>query len=230
MTGPRVVFEGDVYEAPAGGLTIGRRADVVLDERNRRLHRTALQVFEADGFWWLRNIGDSLSATVVAVDGSIEALLRPGGRLALVSGDVTVRVAAGPFTYDFILVPPESNAGPSGIERPDDDPTQLPDVHLSDAQRLVLLALCEPVLRDGILSLARLPSAERIAHRVARGSPRRLTTKAVAKVLEHLGTKFVRAGAQAGRRREIAEFAIDRRLVRLEDLALLDFPGAKDVR
>ena len=99
-----VDFCGELHEAPKdGALTIGREGDVEIDD-NPFLHRHFLQVTHEGGWWWLTNIGTTLTATVADKKGLFQAWLNPGARIPLAFERVTVWFTAGPTTYDFDVV------------------------------------------------------------------------------------------------------------------------------
>ena len=99
-----VDFCGEVHEAPREGtLTIGREGDVEIDD-NPFLHRHFLQITHEGGWWWLTNIGSTLTATVADKKGLFQAWLNPGARIPLAFERLTVWFTAGPTTYDLDVV------------------------------------------------------------------------------------------------------------------------------
>ena len=54
-------------------LTIGREADLTVDEDNTFLHRRFLTIVQVESMWWLVNIGSRLSATITDGTGSMQA-------------------------------------------------------------------------------------------------------------------------------------------------------------
>ena len=95
-TPPVVDFCGEVTQVDRDPFTIGRDADVVIDDDNRFLHRRFLTVSESQGVWLLSNVGSQLTATVSGQDGRLEAFLSPGAVLPLVFAETLVRFTAGP--------------------------------------------------------------------------------------------------------------------------------------
>ncbi len=101
---PRVEFCGELTPVEASPFTVGRDANLVLDEDNRYLHRQFLALVEQQGIWLLSNVGTQLTATVSDADGRLEAFLAPGGMLPLVFARTVVRCTAGPTTYEFSVL------------------------------------------------------------------------------------------------------------------------------
>lgn len=79
-------------------LTFGRDADIILDT-NRYLHRRTGAFIRADDGFWLHNLGTRLHLAVADEVGN-RADLAPGGR-QLAVGSGTVRIVAGPATYEL---------------------------------------------------------------------------------------------------------------------------------
>src|SRR5699024_2368143 len=121
-----------------------------VDEDNTFLHRRFLTIVQVESMWWLVNIGSRLSATITDGTGSMQAWLAPGARIPLVFDVTKVVFTAGPTTSDLSVHADSPEfariAGP-------DDPvgeTTMGSVQLTDSQRLLILALAEPMLvREG---------------------------------------------------------------------------------
>ena len=97
-----VEFCGEWYRVEDGEeLTIGREADLTIDEDNPFLHRRFLTIVQVESMWWLVNIGARLSATITDGTGSMQAWLAPGARIPLVFDVTKVVFTAGPTTYDL---------------------------------------------------------------------------------------------------------------------------------
>ena len=74
-----VEFCGEWYRVAEGEeLTIGREADLNVDDDNPFLHRRFLTIVQVESMWWLVNIGARLSATITDGTGSMQAWLAPG--------------------------------------------------------------------------------------------------------------------------------------------------------
>ena len=221
-----VDFCGERYDAPdSGWLTIGREGDVVVDD-NPYLHRRFLQVGSKDGLWWVVNVGDQLAATVADSEGRVQAWLAPGARLPLVFERTIVRFTAGPTSYELDL----------HMEEPVfSEPVALPDstgettVGLAPFtldQRLLVVALAEPILRSEGRGASAVPSSADAARRLGWKS-----TKFNRK-LDNVCQKLARVGVHglhgapgelaSNRRARLVEYAIAVRLVTPDDLPLLD--------
>jgi hypothetical protein len=215
-----------------GRLSFGRAADLVLEE-DPYLHRTVGEFVAADGHWWLRNTGTRTTLTVRDRGGEHLVVVGPGGAAALLPGEQSVTFSSGPHRYELDVV----------LERPEPfvhEPGDLVDplaertlewgrVPLNDDQRLLLVALAEPLLRD--------PAAVDVALPTNRATAALLgwTLTKLNRKLDHLCLKLARAGVgglhgdvavlAADRRRRLVEHAVEVGLVAAEDLDLLDPPG-----
>ncbi|NLE18792.1 MAG: hypothetical protein GX632_09695, partial [Propioniciclava sp.] len=105
MTHPLTIdFLGEIYHPdPEVPFTIGREADLVVDDENAFLHRQFLSATWASGLWWLNNVGTQLTATVSHDEGRVQAWLAPGASLPLVFTHTVVWFTAGSTTYEFEL-------------------------------------------------------------------------------------------------------------------------------
>lgn len=221
-----VDFCGEIYPVqPGSPLVIGREGDVAIDD-NPYLHRRFLQVSDHDGLWWLSNVGNALTATVADEQGTMQAWLAPGARLPLVFDRTVVWFTAGPTTYEldvllhtppFVQVTEQSEAdGNATIGRM----TFTPD------QKLLILALCEPVLRHGSRGAGSIPSSGDAAARLG------WTITKFNRKLDNVCDKLTRAGIRGlhggpeklavNRRARLVEYAMAARVVERGDLALLD--------
>jgi hypothetical protein len=98
MGGLRIEFCGEWHEVDRqNGLTIGRDADLTLDENPYML----LEFANHDDLWWLANVGAQLSASLSDEEARIHAWLAPGARIPLVLEVTVVRFTAGPTFYEF---------------------------------------------------------------------------------------------------------------------------------
>jgi len=224
-----VDYCGATTLAPADGwLTIGRDADVIVDD-NPYLHRRFLQVGRSDGLWWLLNVGDQLVATVEDEDGRVQARLLPGARLPLVFERTVVRFTAGPTTYELDLCVSEPVFGATSLPGDADEPSAasatVGPVELTADQRLLVVALCEPVLRnDGRPTT--VPSSTAAARRLG------WTLTKFNRKLDNVCGKLAKVGVPgmhggpgelaSNRRTRLVEHALAVRLVTPDDLGLLD--------
>jgi hypothetical protein len=221
-----VEFCGERHKVPEEGwLTIGREADLVVDD-NPYLHRRFLQVGHSDGLNWLVNVGDQLAATVTDVDGRVQAWLAPGARLPLVFEETVVRFTAGPTSYELdVYVEEPPFAEPAAVVR-DHGETTIGMVPFTVDQRKLVIALAEPLLRQDGRGSAAVPSSAEAARRLGWA-----TTKFNRK-LDNVCQKLTKVGVRglhgspgelaSNRRARLVEYAVSTRLVTPEDLALLD--------
>lgn len=225
-------FVGERTEVPADGwVTIGREGDVVIDD-NPYLHRLFLQVGHAEGLPWIVNLGDQLSATVSDTDGRVQAWLAPGARLPVVFEHTTVRFTAGPTTYEFELHMTEPVfAEPVKVPESTGDTTVGPLPFTPD-QRLLILALAEPILRQDGRSSASIPSSAEAAQRLG------WTSTKFNRKLDNVCQKLAKIGVQglhgapgelaSNRRSRLVEYAVSVRLVTADDLPSLDDAATRE--
>lgn len=219
-------FCGERYDASRDTwLTIGRQADVDIDS-NPYLHRRFLQVGFVDGFWWLVNVGDQLSATVADSGGLVQSWLAPGARLPIVFARTIVRFTAGPTSYEFEIstVDEVFSAPVRSADLPGEDTVGLTE--LTPDQTLLLVALAEPALRGQGSGPSSLPSSATAARRLG------WSTVKLNKKVDNVCAKLSRAGVRGlhggtgglalNRRARLVEYALSVRLVTPDDLDLLD--------
>ncbi|HIE62011.1 MAG: hypothetical protein DSY74_04560 [Actinobacteria bacterium] len=224
---------------PGRTFSVGRDADLSIDD-NRYLHRRLLEFEWASGMWWMTNCGQSITVGVATADGTYQAMLGPAGRMPLVSSPLSVVFSAGPFTYELGVILDGSSANPA----PD---AALPvstgaDTALSatlgattftPSQRLLIIALCEPMLRDGMAGASRIPSSAEAAERL--GWPITTFNRKLDNVCDKLdrdGVPGLRGGVgklARNRKSRLVEHAIMARLVTPTDLALLDAGQPREI-
>jgi hypothetical protein len=225
-----VDFCGEVFEIPEGGnLTVGREADVMIDE-NQFLHRRFLEFSQVDGMVWVANVGTTLTATLADERGLAQTWLSPGARLPIVFPRTAVWFTAGPTTYELEVVfegapfvaTPETqvDGGESTIGRPIFTPDQ----------RLLILALAEDVLRRGNRGAGAIPPSAAAADRLGWSITKfnRKLDNVCAK-LAKLGVRgLVMDGVRnaSNRRARLVEYSLASRLVTVDDLEFLD--GVRD--
>lgn len=226
--GATIDFCGEIHrlDNESDELTIGRDADLVIDD-NLFLHRRFLRVFQEQGMWWIANVGSQLSATVADRDGTVQAWLAPGARLPLVFHHCVVWFTAGPTTYEVEIDVDGSVFSSPPPEQPVDGGTTIGRISLTPDQRLLLVALAEPVLRRrGSGGAVNTPSSAEAAARL--GWPltkfnRKLDN--VCQKFDRLGVRGLHGGPgrlATDRRARLVEYAVATRLVGVDDLALLD--------
>jgi hypothetical protein len=222
----RVEFCGEWYEVTEpDGLSIGREADLVLDD-NPYLHRRFLQLSPASGLWWLGNTGNLLSATVTDPSGQVQAWLAPGARLPIVFERLHVLFSAGATTYDLTVHGDAEFYATSSRFMDRSGATTIEPVPLTSSQRLCIVVLCEPMLRDPGAGRGRIPTSAEAAQRLG------WSTHTFSRKLDNVCEKFDRAGVPGlrggrgnganERRARLVEYAIASRLATVDDLPLLD--------
>lgn len=223
-----IEFCGEWYHPTReSDFTIGRDADLVVDE-NLYLHRRLLSLAHEGGMWWLANVGQSIAVSLSTSDGVYQAVLGPGARVPVVFPKLVLLFTAGPYTYELTVHSPEAAFHSAPLVADVDDPAQITigAVSLTPSQRLLVIALCEPMLRDGIVGQSQIPSSAQAAARL--GWP--LTTfnrklDAVCDKLDREGVAGLRGGAgrlATNRRARLVEHAVLSRMVTPHDLAALD--------
>ena len=219
-------FCGELAVAtPDSPLTIGRDADIQVDD-NPYLHRKFLRVEHLSGLWWLINTGSQLNATVADEAGLLQAWLAPGGRLPLVFPRTVVWFTAGPTTYELTVDLDASAFTPVVAEHRDAGATTIGRTTLTPDQRLLVVALCEPVLRRGERGAGRIPTNADAARRLGWTSTkfnRKLDN--VCQKLARCGVRGVHGSSEelaSNRRARLVEYVMAARVVDRSDLALLD--------
>lgn len=219
---------GEVLEvADDVTFTIGRDADLVIDD-NPFLHRRFLRLRRERSMWTLANVGRLLAATVADGDGVVQAWLAPGARLPLVFDKSVVWFTAGPTTYEFAILQQEAPFSVAVPEIPATGPTTQGRTSLTPEQRLLLVALAEPMLRRRVRGAVNSPSSADAADRLG------WTLTKFNRKLDNLCQKFERMGVRglhgdqqrlaSDRKARLVEYALATRLVDPRDLELIDAP------
>jgi hypothetical protein len=228
-----VVFCGERHDVRAGSsFTIGRDADLVVDDDNPFLHRRLLSLEHTAGLWWLANTGARLSATVSDSDGLLQTWLAPGTAVPLVLPHTVVLFTAGATTYELELFVAGAYT-PTGTARDNGDgTTTLAPPVLTASQFLLILALAEPLLRQGGRGRTEIPSSAEAAKRLGWALTR------FNRKLDNVCQKLTRSGVRglhgapgllaSGRRARLVEYAVTSRLVTREQLYLLDVTSETD--
>ena len=221
------------YVAVAAGtrFPIGREGYAEIDD-NRFLHRHFLSIEQSGGLWWLVNIGSRLSATVTDTEGRVQAQLAPGARLPIVFGVTTVVFSAGPTTYELSVHTAQPAFRETTPESALEGESTIGAVPMTPSQKLLILALAEPVLRREGTGMSELPSSAAAAQRLG-WSITRFNRKLdnVCDKLDRQGVPGLRGGVTSSatnRRVRLVEHAVASRLVVRDDLAMLDDPAAYD--
>jgi hypothetical protein len=214
---------------PGEVLTFGRTADLVIDEENPYLHRLVGRFSWHDGLWWIENHGQQIELDVES-DTGVEARLRSrSGDAApslapLVGSRSSIRFIAGEFNYQLDAI----HGGPVAPKLGDvkvggKETSQFGHVELTHDERLLLVALTAPVLRDPANARPeRLPTNKTLYDQLG-WSATRYNRK-----LDYLCVRLSRAGVRGlqggrgtkatNRRWLLIEHAIASKLVTLDDL------------
>ena len=222
----RVEFAGEEFAvAPDTVFTVGREGDLAIDD-NLFLHRTFLTIQNVEGLWLLSNVGSRLSATVTDTGGRVQAWLAPGARLPLVFAATSVIFSAGPTTYELTIHAAEPTFRETQPPADDDGLSTIGEVPLTHSQRVMILALAEPVLRREGTGMSELPTSAQAAERLG-WTLTRFNRKLdnVCDKLDRVGVPGMRGGVRSyatNRRVRLVEHAIAARLVTRDDLPLLD--------
>src|SRR5665213_326815 len=161
-----VEFCDELFNVADGStFTIGREADLLIDD-NPFLHRRFLQISELDGLWWITNVGSQLAATISDEGGMVEAWLAPGAQIPLVFQRSSVWFTAGATTYEFKIFCEDP---PFAVVQPQDPvagTTTTGRTSLTPEQRILLIALAEPILRRTVRGPVNAPTSAEAAGRL----------------------------------------------------------------
>ncbi|MBU4464397.1 MAG: hypothetical protein KKH75_00980 [Actinobacteria bacterium] len=223
-----VEFAGEFFPvSPGERFVVGREGDLAIED-NLFLHRHFLAIDRVEGLWLLSNVGSRLAATVTDSGGRVQAWLAPGARLPLVFETTTIIFSAGPTTYEITVHAQAPTFRET--ERFDDAVGQstIGEVPLTVSQRLMILALAEPVLRREGSGMSELPTSAQAAQRLG-WTLTRFNRKLdnVCDKLDRIGVPGMRGGVRSfatNRRVRLVEHALAARLVARDDLPLLDAP------
>jgi hypothetical protein len=224
----QVDFCGELYDVgPDQPLLIGRDGELAIDD-NPFLHRRFLEVSRQGSMVWLSNVGSQLSATVSDEAGLLQAWLSPGARLPLIFNRTVVWFTAGPTSYDFDITVDESLYVPVTLATEQVGETTIGRMTFTPDQKLLIVVLCENVLRRGGRGTGTIPSSADAAHRLG------WTLTKFNRKLDNVCQKLSRSGIRGmhgdaerlatSRRARLVEYAMAARLVSEADLALLDRP------
>ena len=223
---PTIEFCGEINTVAHQPFTVGRDADLVVDDDNRFLHRHFLALSAQQGVWLLANVGTQLTATVSDTAGRLEAFLAPGAVLPLVFDETVVRFTAGPTTYELTIALPDPAFVASDVDQNEQGDTTIGRVVMTPDQLRLVLALAEPALTGSGRSGSTLPSSGEAAQRL--GWTATKFNRKLDNVCQKLAAQGVR-GLHGGpgrlasnRRARLVEYAVAVRLVTRDDLGLLD--------
>lgn len=210
---------------PGESFTIGRDADLVVDD-NPFLHRRFLRLSYLQGLWWIANEGGQLAATIADEDATMQAWLAPGAQLPVVFAHSTVWFTAGPTTYELELYCDDPPFAVTFRDEPVPGATTYGRATLTAEQRMLILALSEPMLRRPVRGAVRAPSSTEAAARLG-WTVTKFNRKLdlVCQKLERLGVRGLHGSPDrlaTDRKSRLVEYALASRLVGAEDLDLLD--------
>ena len=141
-------------------FSIGREGDLEVDD-NPYLHRQFLQIARYDGIWWLSNVGSMLCATIADASGGMQAWLAPGARIPLVFSHTNVIFTAGPTTYEFAVHLKTPTFRQQVRSEDSGGDTTIGPVVFTDAQKALIVALAEPILRREGTGFSAVPAGGR---------------------------------------------------------------------
>jgi len=224
--GITVDFCGEEHRPdPGRAFFIGREGDLVLDEDNTFMHRHFLALNHVNGLWWLSNVGSRLSATIADAEGAFQGWLAPDARVPVVFPKMVVWFTAGPTTYDFEIRSDEAYFSAFPVHHETDGQVTLGPVALTGEQKLLLVALCEDLLRQRAVNAASIPQSAELARRL--GWPVTKFNRKLDAICEKLSDAGIRGlrgghvGAASSRKARLAEYAMAGRIVSADDLTLL---------
>ena len=227
-----VEFVGDERAlSPGDELTFGRAADLVVDE-NPYLHRVLGRFSWRDGMWWLANTGSSIALRLSDATSPSFVKVAPGVRVPVTFESSRLAFEAGASNYE-LRVELLTEFGPAD-ERPDEGApdaeatTSASDLPLNDEQRLLLVALAAPALRDAGAE-PELPTNREVAATLG------WTITTFNRKLDGLCRKYSAAGVSGlrgssdllarDRRLRLVEHVVTSGVVGPDDRALLDGAG-----
>ena len=220
-----VDFAGEVHRLGLNDtLEFGRGAELNIDS-NSHLHRRVGRFEFRYGLWFLGNIGRSIHLVVADSETLSQATVAPGREMALTFLPATVRFRAGRSTYEILV---EGHVAPTTLVGESDDllhTVTASSIPLTPSQRLLIIALAEPTLREPVAGL-KIPANKQAAARL------RWPITTFNRKLDNVCAKLKSAGVDglhgspgslaANRRRALVEFALQSGLVTVDDLALID--------
>ncbi len=211
----RVRFDEVIRDlGPDQALTFGRRADLVLDESNRSLHRELGRIWCADSQWKLANLGTTIALVVTDLTGPSSARLAPGSSFSIPFGRCAVACSAGRANYRITLE--QSAAAEVTYRRSTTEPfdaTVTASSLVFNVEQHQLLAALARHRSAATLGTHRSPTRRELAAELG-WSPSKVGRK-----LDHLCVKLARAGigglvgttagAATDRQWRLAELAVE---------------------
>jgi hypothetical protein len=228
-------FAGEIFQVvPDETFIIGRQGQLALDD-NPYLHRRFIVLSFRDGLWWVANTGTRLPVIVSDSHGLMRSVLAPGASLPIVFPEVLLTFTAGPTAYE-IQIECAVDGFFTPAHRVDDvagDTTVGPS-RFTPSQRLLMLALAEPVLRRAGTGASEIPASADAARRLGWNLTRfNRKLDNVCDKLTTAGVKGLRGDSEdqaTNRRAALVEYAVSTLLVRIDDMPLLDAERAANRR
>lgn len=222
----RIEFCGEWYEPdPDGVFAVGRDADLFVDE-NPYLHRRFLEFSHGSAFWWLSNVGTQVPVTVSETSGAVVSWLTPGGTMPLVFAHTVLRFTAGGTSYEMNAHLDQPAYAAMSDRAESSAATTMGRIDLNGEQRILVIALAEPMLRRGRGEVSSIPSRKECAERLG------WTLKKLDRKLDAVCQKLHRANVRGvygssaevalNRRARLVEFSVAAGLVGRDDLRDLD--------
>lgn len=205
-------------------LSFGRQGDIVLDEANVYLHREAGDFVYFDGGWWLRNQSSQAEMLVRTSDGR-RTTVPPATSHQLSESRGVIQFQFGLSNYELEW---RLEGGPATPEVPTPQPLSGAETHsfgvvrLNAEQRLMLVALSEPRLRNPDLRSPSIPPNAEVAHRLG------WTLRKFDRKLDYVCRRLSEAGVP-GLRGERGHEAADRRVNLVEHLLRIGAIGDDDL-
>lgn len=228
-----VEFCGEEFSVqPGETFTVGRDADLVIDEDNAYLHRRMIEFSYVSDFWWIANIGSRIAVTVSGEAGTLQSWLGPGSRIPVVLPEASILFTAGGTTYEIEVRAEVSVFSSVPAEDEGMGDYTLGAVPLTPSQFRLILALAEHTLRRSGTGLSDLPTNAAAARRLG------WSATTFNRKLDNVCDKYANAGVNGlrggpgklatNRRARLVEYAVAARIVRPEHLPLLDEPESSD--
>ncbi|KXP00535.1 hypothetical protein [Tsukamurella pseudospumae] len=204
--------------------TIGRDADLSYSE-NQFLHRRAAAVYWSDGAWWLRNTGEWIPIRYEHRDDPLGNVLSVGQATRITRVETLVVIRAGKIEHRLMIRIPDVQTGTSSVELPP-LPVGIETLgpgSLTIEQLQLLVALCEPILRQPGTGMAQIVSTKDAACRLD------WSVKKLERKIDNLCVKLTTAGvpglapgpSASNRRVVLCEWALASRIVSRDSLRLL---------
>ncbi|GAC80957.1 hypothetical protein SAMN04488550_4405 [Gordonia malaquae] len=204
--------------------TVGREGDLAFAD-NEHLHRRILAVYWRDGGWWIENVGTWIPVRYSPKGVALSSLLEVGRAVRLSGRETAVVFRAGRTEYEIAVRIPELGPTERTVLPPPVGVETVGPESLNDDQTLMLLALCEPMLKNPGVGIDRIASMKDVELRLG-WTPSKLRRK-----LDYLCEKLSAAGIgglisddgvpASNRRIVLCEWAMSTRVITAAGLTLL---------